>query len=374
MKAPNGDNARTVLTCIQFRSPQLLMVSGIGPRSALAAHGIPVIADRPGVGQNLWDHALFGPSYRVNVLTHSILTNNATYAAAAAQSFNAHPPTGILTNTGGDYLAFEKLLPSQRAHLSASAQRDLAAFPADWPDVEYLFLDAWAGLQENYVDGAPKDGFNYVSAVSALVAPLSRGNVTIRSADTAVPPLVDPAWLSHPTDRELAVLAFRRARAIFASAAMQPVVLGAEAFPGANYTTDAEILDVIRRSLITVYHASATNAMGRREDARAVVDARCRVLGVAGLRVVDASAFPFLPPGHPQATVCELGPACVRVKWLANGGEMRWRRRLRRRCCKGSEGRGGRAEAGVAELLGDVVFFCSFPVQRPLVRLIRLWL
>lgn len=79
---------------------------------------------------------------------------------------------------------------------------------------------------------------------------------------------------------------------------MQPIVIGDEAFPGTNVTTDEEILDLIEQSALSIYHASATNAMGKRSDPNAVVDSQANIIGVRGLRVVDISAFPFLPPSH----------------------------------------------------------------------------
>lgn len=117
---------------------------------------------------------------------------------------------------------------------------------------------------------------------------------------------MSPNWLLDPRDQEVAVAAFKRVRQVFVTKAMAPVLIGAEAFPGTNVTTDAQILDIIKQSASTVYHAAATCAMGQTTDPNAVVDSQARVIGVTGLRVVDASAFPFLPPGHPQATGCEL--------------------------------------------------------------------
>lgn len=92
---------------------------------------------------------------------------------------------------------------------------------------------------------------------------------------------------------------------MFATRAMQPVLIGPEYVPGTNVTSDEDILQVIRQTVSTVYHAACTCAMGRSNDSQAVVDNKARVLGVQGLRVVDASAFPLLPPGHPAATVCK---------------------------------------------------------------------
>lgn len=89
---------------------------------------------------------------------------------------------------------------------------------------------------------------------------------------------------------------------------MKEVIIGEEVFPGPGVATDEEILATVRKSFNTVYHASATNKMGKEGDAMAVVDSSCRVFGTKRLRVVDASAFPFLPPGHPMSTVCRFFP------------------------------------------------------------------
>lgn len=145
----------------------------------------------------------------------------------------------------------------------------------------------------------------YGTIVGTLIAPTSRGNVTISSANVAHLPIVSPNWLSTETDQKLAVATYKRIREIFRTQAMAPIITGPEYFPGLEYQTDAQILDVIRNSMMTIYHASCTCKMGLQNDSMAVVDSHARVFGVTGLRVVDASAFPFLPPGHPQSTVCE---------------------------------------------------------------------
>jgi len=152
----------------------------------------------------------------------------------------------------------------------------------------------------------PPGDKNYAGLVAALVAPFSRGNVTIMSNDTRDNPVISPNWLLDPRDQNVAVAAYRRVRQIMSSAAMAPLLIGSEVYPGLNVSTDAQILDAIQQDALPVYHAAATNAMGMANDTNAVVDSCARVIGVTGLRVVDASALPFLPPGHPQATICEL--------------------------------------------------------------------
>lgn len=110
--------------------------------------------------------------------------------------------------------------------------------------------------------------------------------------------------MSTETDQQLAVAAYKRIRAAFHSEAMAPIVVGDEYFPGMEHATDEQILDVIRNTVMTIYHAACTCKMGLREDSMAVLDSKARVYGVEGLRVVDASSFPILVPGHPQSTVC----------------------------------------------------------------------
>ena len=136
------------------------------------------------------------------------------------------------------------------------------------------------------------------------MAPLSRGWVNITSNSTRDPPSINPNQLSHPTDRELAVQVFKRARSFFQTQAMKPFVVQ-ETSPGLNVTSDEAILEHIMKNSFQNWHASCTCRMGRRNDRMAVVDSRARVIGVEGLRVVDASSFALLPPGHPQSTVCK---------------------------------------------------------------------
>ena len=292
-----------ILTAGVFGSPQLLMVSGVGPTTTLRQHGIPVIAHRPGVGQNMQDHIYFGQSYRVNAPTFSSFSNPA-FAAQAAKDFNERA-AGLYTNPTTDVLAWEKLPERLRSGFSNSTLAALATFPADWPEIEYLSLGAYLGYQENLVTGDPNDGHNYASLAVSIVAPRSRGNLTIASADSAISAVINPNWLTDRTDVEVAIAGFKRVRAFWQTNAMRSFTLGDEAFPGLEVQSDAQIEDIIKRSLNTIYHAACTCAMGHSNDTMAVVDKHSRVIGVKGLRVVDASAFPILPPGHPQATVCE---------------------------------------------------------------------
>lgn len=298
-----------ILSAGAFQSPQLLMLSGVGAHADLESLDIPCIADLPGVGQNMWDHILFGPSYRVDVDTASILARpGVIYEANAQYTDNA---TGILSSPGADLLGWEKVPDDLRSNFSDSTLADLATFPPDWPELEFISVGAYFGNGNNFVQGAPPDqseGNNYATLAMGLVAPLSRGNVSLNSSDPTTPPVINPNWFTSPTDQEVGVAAYKRARAAFTSQPMREnnITIGPEYFPGANVTTDAEILEEIKNTFTLLYHAAGTCKMGMETDTMAVIDNQARVHGTQNLRVVDASSFPFLPPGHPQATVYML--------------------------------------------------------------------
>lgn len=288
-------------------SPQLLQVSGIGPSDLLTELGIPVIADRPGVGKNLQDHVIFGLTHRVSGLTASAF-GDSELAASQAALFR-ESSAGMLTSPGTDVMAFEKIPDSLRDSLSNKTQGILSTnYPEDWPEVEYISLAAYLGSGYEVATADPGDGSNYATLSAVLVAPRSRGSVMITSPDTSVAPDIDPAFLTDEVDVEVGVAAFKRARQFWNSTAMREFSDPEEAYPGYDVQTDSEIVESLRKNFNTIWHGSCTCSMGKTNNTMAVVDSQARVIGVSGLRVVDASAFPFLPPGHPQSAVC---------KWLS---------------------------------------------------------
>lgn len=294
-------NKEVILSAGAFQTPQLLMLSGIGPATTLQSFDIHVIADRPGVGQNLTDHIFFGPSYRVNVQTLTYLANNLAYVAEQYATSYLPFNEGPLTNPVCDFLGWEK---APRANITPSAATVLDQLPDSWPEIEYLSAPGYVGAFTNLFTTQPTDGYQYATILAALVAPQSRGTVSISSSNVADLPVVDPRWLTDPTDQSVAVAAYRRTREAFGSGAMRPALVDtAEYFPGAEVRTDEQVLNTVRDTLMTVYHASCTARMGRADDPTAVVDSSARVIGVQRLRVVDASSFALLPPGHPQSTV-----------------------------------------------------------------------
>ncbi len=192
-------------------------------------------------------------------------------------------------------IAFEKVPQSFRRNFSTAAVAALNQFPADWPEVEYATRTS-----------AGPDGAGIGVILVSLQAPVSRGSVTIASADISAPPVIDIGWLTDPAgvDAQVAVAAFKRARRAFDS--LSEINVGPELAPGPAVQSDEDILTYIRNTTATFSHAGATCAMGKMDDPNAVVDSQARVFGVQRLRVVDLSAVPFTPPGHPQATVYML--------------------------------------------------------------------
>ncbi|PQE05631.1 choline dehydrogenase protein [Rutstroemia sp. NJR-2017a BBW] len=277
-----------ILSAGVFHSPQLLMLSGIGPKETLSQYRIPIISALSGVGQNLWDQIIFPVVRAMDIPTGAQLITEPQYSQKTLQQYLEHA-AGPLSSENG-FIAFEKIPKTLRSNFTAAALADLATFPSDWPEVEYV---SNSGVGVGYI-------------LAALTASKSRGNVTINSTDSSAPPVINLGWLTDPnnTDAQVAVAAVKRIRQAWAS--ISKITVGAEVVPGPEVTTDAQILAYIRGSASTIYHAAATCRMGKPGAAGAVVDSKARVFGVQRLRVVDNSVAPFAVPGHPQSTVYML--------------------------------------------------------------------
>jgi len=278
-----------------FHSPQLLMVSGVGPTNTLRKFNIQAVSNLSGVGQNMKDSARIGAVIRpinMNSFSTQVLAQDPILQAAVSQEFLDNG-TGPLTNPTGDYIGWEKIPASFRSNLSSKAQSDLAQFPSDWPEVEYLITERSALTSTGVI--------NEGVVSFALTATLSKGNVTIKSDSIFDSPVVSPNWLLDPTDMEVAVQGYRRARQAWTF--MDEVATGPELSPGTNITTDEQLVAFIRSSVAAVHHSTATCAMGQAGDPQAVVDSHGKVFGVRNLRIIDASSLPFTPPGHTQGTI-----------------------------------------------------------------------
>lgn len=237
--------SEVIVSAGAFHSPQLLMVSGIGPEEELQNLNISVLANRPGVGQNMWDHLDFGPTYYINAEGQTSEPSSVNDAAVEQYLKNR---TGFLTSPGVEWIGWEKLPTANRANFTNSTVADLARFPADWPEVEYEVTEAPLASSDRSTG----------TIIAIPVSPLSRGTVTITSNDTSDLPIIDPRWLTSETDIQVAIEAFKRARAMFKTSSIQPILLGDEITPGKNVTTGDQIYEWIKNNAYMNWHASCT--------------------------------------------------------------------------------------------------------------------
>ncbi|MDJ1434400.1 GMC family oxidoreductase N-terminal domain-containing protein [Halostagnicola sp. A-GB9-2] len=257
------DGGEVILSAGAIQSPQLLMLSGIGPADHLADHGIDVRQDLPGVGRNLQDHL------RVSIAYES--------PEPIVPSEQADPETRFDRTLVG---AFERSDP---------------ALPA--PDIQY-------GLAVGISPEDPKGGFS----ITALpLRPESRGRLTLQSRDPYEQPKLDPNYLATEKDVDDIVTCIRRARDI-AQTDVLSEYRETEVRPGPDVQSDEEIAEFVRDTVMTGYHPTCTCKMGTGDDA--VVDDRLRVRGVSGLRVIDASIMPKITSGNtnaPTIAIAEKG-------------------------------------------------------------------
>lgn len=287
---------REVVLCAgAVNTPRLLMLSGIGEADALARLGIAVAADLPGVGRNLQDHLLVR-------VTHA-------------------------TDHGGTYDALRRIDRAALAFLQAwaSGTGPAATFPIevggllksdpslDTPDLQTAFLPGltsatlrlpFIGMSKPAVSGA-----GFFSNVFVM-RPESRGEIRLASADPRAAPLIDPRYLSAESDLVRTRAAVCILRDIFAQRALD-AVRGPETAPGPEVRDDAALDAWIRATADTVYHPVGTAAMGPERDKHAVLDARLRVRGVAGLRVADASAMPRITSCNTMAPTIMIAQRCA---------------------------------------------------------------
>jgi choline dehydrogenase len=265
-----------ILSSGAYNSPQLLQLSGIGPADLLKTHGIDVVLDAPGVGNDLQDHMqvrlVMRCAQRItlnDIINHPVrrIWAGATYAALRK---------GPLTIAAGTSGAFFKTDPR------------LAT-----PDIQIHFLPFSTDKM-----GEKLHAFSGFSASVCQLRPESRGSLRIKSADPSVAPEIRINYLATETDRRAFIEGFKILRTILGAPALKPYVVE-ELEPGPKIASDEDILSFCRQRGSTVYHPTSTCRMGN--DPLAVVDQRLRLRGIDGLRVVDASIMPDLMSGNTNA-------------------------------------------------------------------------
>ncbi|MBN3820488.1 glucose-methanol-choline oxidoreductase, partial [Paraburkholderia sp. Se-20369] len=274
-----------VLAAGAFQTPQLLMLSGVGPAAELARVGIRTLADLPGVGRNLQDHPDFIFGYRTRSIdTMGVSAGGGLRMLRELLRFRRER-RGMLTSNfaeGGGFL-------KTRAELDA-------------PDIQLHFVVALVD------DHARRLHLGHgMSCHVCLLRPHSRGAVTLQSADPLAAPRIDPAFFDDPRDLDDMVEGFKLTRRLMQAPALAGWITR-DLFT-AGVTTDDEIRDVLRQRTDTVYHPVGTCRMGR--DALAVVDPQLRVRGLQGLRIVDASVMPTLIGGNTNAPTIMIAEKAV---------------------------------------------------------------
>ncbi|WP_043878976.1 choline dehydrogenase [Azorhizobium caulinodans] len=272
-----------ILAAGPINSPKLLKLSGIGPAQELADLGIPVVADRPGVGENLQDHLEF------------------YFQVACTQPITLYSKTGLLSRglVGAQWLLARSGLGASNHFESCGFIRSRAGIR--YPDIQYHFLP----LAVSY-DGkglASEHGFQ------AHVGPMrskSRGWVRLRSRDAREHPRIFFNYLGHEDDITEMRACVRLTREIFAQAAFDPY-RGREIQPGADVTSDEAIDAFVREKVESAYHPSCSCRMGRADDPMAVVTPDTKVIGIEGLRVVDSSIMPSVTTGNLNAPTIMIG-------------------------------------------------------------------
>ncbi|MEO1248411.1 MAG: choline dehydrogenase [Pseudomonadota bacterium] len=276
-------NREVILAASSINSPKLLMLSGIGPGAHLAERGIHVVADRPGVGQNLQDHL------------------ELTIQQACTQPITLYKYWNLPGKAwvGARWL-FGKAGPGASNNFeSAAFVRSKAG--VEYPDIQYHFLP----IAVRYDGQAASEGHGFQAHVGPMRSP-SRGRVALRSADPKDPPSILFNYMDTPQDWEDFRHCIRLTRRLFSQPAFNEF-RGAEIKPGESVQSDEALDAFIRDHVESAYHPCGTCKMGRLDDPWAVVDPACRVIGVEGLRVVDSSIFPQITNGNLNAPSIMVG-------------------------------------------------------------------
>lgn len=263
-----------IVAASSINSPKLLMLSGIGPAQHLKEHGIAVVADRAGVGQNLQDHM------EVYIQQESL------------KPITLNSKLGLFSKAriGAQWLFFKTGDGATNHFESAAFVRSKPG--VDYPDIQYHFLPAAI----RYDGKAAAKGHGFQAHVGPMRSK-SRGSVTLRSSDPLEKPTIVFNYMSHPDDWADFRHAVRLTREIFGQAALDPY-RGREISPGAHVQSDEAIDDFLREHAESAFHPCGTCKMGAASDPMAVVDPQCRVIGVEGLRVADSSIFPRVTNGN----------------------------------------------------------------------------
>jgi choline dehydrogenase len=281
----------TLLCAGAVGSPHILQVSGVGPGALLRQHGVDVVHDLPGVGENLQDHLQIRAVFKVDGVTTLNTLANSWWGKLKIGAEYAIKRSGPMS-----------MAPSQLGAFTRSSPDHV------WPNIEYhvqpLSLDAF---------GEPLHDFNAFTASVCNLNPTSRGSVRLRSNKFDEAPAIAPNYLSTPEDRKVAADSLRVTRRIAAQPALAKFN-PREWKPGTQYQSDEDLARLAGDIATTIFHPVGTTRMGAEGDPGAVLDARFRVRGVRALRVVDAGAMPTITSGNTNSPTLMLAEKAA--EWI----------------------------------------------------------
>ncbi|KAF2677623.1 GMC oxidoreductase [Lentithecium fluviatile CBS 122367] len=302
-----------------FQSPQLLMVSGIGPQAELEKVGVEPVHINENVGQHLNDHSVFSIMARANPESSTTEMSSSPDNLQAAQADFYDNLTGPYTAPSGITNGFQKLSAEELQQIGAQAIIDAGL--ANQSHIEYLFESIWyPWIPTPYYTALPNE--SYISITASSMVQLSRGHIMLRTNSMSDAPLINPNYYADETDGIMGIHSFRYLREILRHPALAQFTVGenaGEVSPGPAVADDDDeaILEYVRNNTIPNWHASGTVQMLPEEDG-GVVDPRLRVYGVEGLRVIDCSIIPVLPDVNILAAVymvAEKGADMIREDW-----------------------------------------------------------
>lgn len=317
-----------ILSAGTFQSPHLLELSGIGNSTILKKNGIETLIDLPSVGENYQDHMLIATAYELKPgssnQNYDVLSNNATFAAAAAAQYNA-THDGILSSTASTLSFLNLNLMASSAEIEnmiAEVDRELASKDLTLLQREsYKVQKEWLREKVGFVElipypgyagiGVPKANTSYITFFTVVQHPFSRGSIHINSSDPLAPPQIDPKYFSKSIDLNILVHSVRFVDKLSKTEPLASLIASRQE-PKAEVTSDAAIAEYIKANVESIHHPIGAASLAPKQIG-GVVDVNLKVYGTANVRVVDASVMPLHIGSHTQRTVYGIAEKAAKI-------------------------------------------------------------
>ncbi|KZV68613.1 GMC oxidoreductase [Peniophora sp. CONT] len=303
-------NKEIILAAGAVNTPQLLLLSGIGRSSELAPLNISTVVESPAVGKEMQDHPLLSVQWETSSdKTLDALLRNTTATDAILTEWETNK-TGLYTDVSANLFSWVRL-PDNSSAIQTFGD------PSAGPTSSHIELIP-VPFFSSFTEATPGNG-SYLSMILNVASPASRGSVRLASPNPLEFPLIDPGYFTDDYDVNAMVAALHLAEDFFGTSAWAGMDLKRYG-PWTNATTDAELADMTRARVTTFWHPCCTARMGKPDDDTAVVDSKLLLKGADGLRIVDASVFPFIPSAHLQAPVYAIAERAADIILEAYSG------------------------------------------------------